>query len=444
MGPGSSSAYLLRLIKLAAEKYKINIKQPFEDLTKEQQNLFLYGPPRSEAARTGFHGIFNYLRSNLEDTKSEGYREYMMQYMTATSCPVCKGRRLRPESLAVTVNGQNIADFTGLSLERALEHARAMLFTGRDRIIADRLQREIIERLQFLNAVGLSYLSLDRSAATLSGGEGQRIRLATQIGSKLRGVLYVLDEPSIGLHQRDNQRLITALEDLRDLGNTVLVVEHDEDTMRKADYMLDLGPGAGKNGGFIMSAGTPQEIMDDPNSVTGQYLSGKLQLMARAKPRELTGNWITVEDAHSHNLQNVTAHFPLGIMTVVTGVSGSGKSTLVNDILYRALAKNLYGSREEPGQHGRVVGVDQLDKVIQIDQSPIGRHPTFQSRHVHRCLHRHARPLRDVARVPRARLQARTFLLQCAGRTLRGLPRRRPAPHRDELPARRLRPLRGL
>jgi excinuclease ABC subunit A len=375
MGPGSGSAYLLRLIKLAAEKYKINIKQPFEDLTTEQQNLFLYGPPRNEAGRTGFHGIFDYLRSNLEDTKSEGYREYMMQYMSATICPVCKGRRLRPESLAVTVNSASIADFTALPLERALTSARNMNFTGRDRIIADRLQREIIERLEFLNAVGLGYLALDRSAATLSGGEGQRIRLATQIGSRLRGVLYVLDEPSIGLHQRDNQRLITALENLRDLGNTVLVVEHDEDTIRKADYVLDLGPGAGKNGGFLIADGTPQQIMDNPASVTGQYLAGKIEILARKNPRELTGNWVTVEDAHSHNLQNVTAHFPLGVMTVITGVSGSGKSTLVNDILYRSLAKELYGSREEPGQHGRVIGIDQLDKVIQIDQSAIGRTP---------------------------------------------------------------------
>ena len=269
----------------------------------------------------------------------------------------------------------SIADFTALSLERALTAAKSLHFTGRDRIIADRLQREIIERLEFLNAVGLGYLSLDRSAATLSGGEGQRIRLATQIGSKLRGVLYVLDEPSIGLHQRDNQRLINALEDLRNLGNTVLVVEHDEDTIRKADYVLDLGPGAGKNGGHLIADGTPQQIMDNPASITGQYLAGKIEIVARANPRELTGNWITVEDAHSHNLQNVTAHFPLGVMTVITGVSGSGKSTLVNDILYRALAKNLYGSREEPGQHGRVIGVDQLDKVIQIDQSPIGRTP---------------------------------------------------------------------
>ena len=411
MGPGSSSQYLLRLIKLAAEKYKINLKPPFAELSKAHQDLLLYGPPKGEAGRTGFHGIFSYLRSNLDDTKSEGYREYMMQYMSAATCPRCKGRRLRPESLAVTIpikgsgprvqgsandaqaaagnsaqpsepwtlnpepSNLSIADFTGLSLERALNGARTMQFLGRDRIVADRLQREIIERLEFLNAVGLDYLSLDRSAATLSGGEGQRIRLATQIGSRLRGVLYVLDEPSIGLHQRDNQRLIQALENLRDLGNTVLVVEHDEDTMRKADYMLDIGPGAGKNGGVIMAAGTPQEIMDDPNSVTGQYLAGKIAIVARAAPRPLTGNWITVEHAHSHNLQDVTAHFPLGVMTVVTGVSGSGKSTLVNDILYRSLAKELYGSREEPGKHGAVIGIDQLDKVIQIDQSPIGRTP---------------------------------------------------------------------
>jgi excinuclease ABC subunit A len=402
MGPGSGSAYLLRLIKLAAEKYKININKPFEDLTTEQQNLFLYGPPRNEAGRTGFHGIFNYLRSNLEDTKSEGYREYMMQYMSASTCPVCHGKRLRPESLAVTIpipatnagapdiasdawagapqnsaetKGLSIADFTALPLERALGAAQSMNFTGRDRIIADRLQREIIERLEFLNAVGLGYLALDRSAATLSGGEGQRIRLATQIGSRLRGVLYVLDEPSIGLHQRDNQRLINALENLRDLGNTVLVVEHDEDTIRKADYVLDLGPGAGKNGGFLIADGTPQQVMDNPASLTGQYLAGKIEILARKEPRALTGNWVTVEDAHSHNLQNITAHFPLGVMTVITGVSGSGKSTLVNDILYRSLAKELYGSREEPGQHGRVIGIDQLDKVIQIDQSAIGRTP---------------------------------------------------------------------
>jgi excinuclease ABC subunit A len=404
MGPGSSSQYLLRLIKLAAEKYKINLKQPFSALTKDQQNLLLYGPPRNEVGRTGFHGILNWLRDTLEDTKSEGYREYMMQFMSATECPKCHGRRLRPESLAVTLpladaalhppstrdetepieapdakRDASIADFTALSLERALIAARSMAFGGRERLIADRLQREIIERLEFLNAVGLGYLSLNRSAATLSGGEGQRIRLATQIGSRLRGVLYVLDEPSIGLHQRDNQRLIAALENLRDLGNTVLVVEHDEDTIRKADYVLDIGPGAGKNGGLIMASGTPAEIMANPNSVTGQYLAGHIDIVTRPTPdkapRALSGRWLSVQDATSHNLQNVTAHFPLGVMTVVSGVSGSGKSTLVNDILYRSLAKELYGSREEPGAHKAIHGADQLDKVIQIDQSPIGRTP---------------------------------------------------------------------
>ncbi len=406
MGPGSGSQYLLRLIKLAAEKYKINLKQPFSALSKEHQDLLLYGPPKGEGGRTGFHGIFNYLRSNLDETKSEGYREYMMQYMSASECPRCHGRRLRPESLAVTIpisdatlhppvnkddsdtepigasNGRrdsSIADFTALSLERALLGAQSMQFTGRERLIADRLQREIIERLEFLNAVGLGYLSLERSAATLSGGEGQRIRLATQIGSRLRGVLYVLDEPSIGLHQRDNQRLISALENLRDLGNTVLVVEHDEDTIRKADYVLDLGPGAGKNGGDVMASGTPAEIMANPNSITGQYLSGKIDIVTRPTPdkapRPLTGNWLSIEDATAHNLQHVTAHIPLSVMTVVSGVSGSGKSTLINDILYRSLAKELYGSREDPGRHKAIHGVEQLDKVIQIDQSPIGRTP---------------------------------------------------------------------
>ena len=379
MGPGSSASYLLRLIRLAAERYKIDLKLPFSELTKPQQDLLLYGPPKNELGRTGFHGIFAYLRANLDETKSDGYREYMMQYMSATTCPHCQGRRLRPESLAVTVPiagvDRSIAEFTALSLERALEGARAMHFTGRDRIVADRLQREIVERLEFLNAVGLNYLSLDRSAATLSGGEGQRIRLATQIGSRLRGVLYVLDEPSIGLHQRDNRRLIQALTNLRDLGNTVLVVEHDEDTIRQADYVLDLGPGAGKNGGLLIAAGTPQQVMDNPESLTGQYLAGKIEIVARAEPRPLTGKWITVENATAHNLQQLTVHFPLGVMTVVTGVSGAGKSTLVTDILYRALAKELYGSREDPGAHGRVVGIDQIDKVIEIDQSPIGRTP---------------------------------------------------------------------
>jgi len=375
LGPGSASQYLLKLIHLAALKYKIDLSLPFEKLPEKQQNLLLYGPPKSEAPRTGFHGILAYLRHWMQDVKSDEGREYMLNYMSASMCPVCKGRRLRPESLAVKVGALSIADFTALPLRRALEAARSLHFSTREALIAERLRREIVERLQFLDSVGLSYLALDRNAATLSGGEGQRIRLATQIGSRLRGVLYVLDEPSIGLHQRDNQRLIAALESLRDLGNTVLVVEHDEDTIRHADYVVDLGPGAGKLGGYVVAVGTPADIVRSAGSLTGKYLSGETSIMHRIAPRLLNGKEIVVEGARSHNLKNVSARFPLGVMTVITGVSGSGKSTLVNDILYRALAKELYGSREDPGEHDKIKGFDQIDKAVRIDQSPIGRTP---------------------------------------------------------------------
>ena len=375
LGPGSSSQYLLKLTQLAADRYKIDLKVPFEELPPRQQHVLIYGPPKNEAPRTGFHGILSFLRDTIEEARSDTYREYMMSFMSATPCPVCRGKRLRPESLAVKIGGLSIADFTALPLNRALSAAINLSFTAREALIAERIRREIVERLEFLCAVGLNYLALDRSAATLSGGEGQRIRLATQIGSRLRGVLYVLDEPSIGLHQRDNNRLIEALEKLRDLGNTVLVVEHDEDTIRHADYVLDLGPGAGRLGGLVVAEGTPAQIMACPESLTGRYLSGAATMLQRARPRPLTGKWLIVAGAREHNLQDITIRIPLGVMTVVTGVSGSGKSTLINDILYRSLAKTLYGSREEPGAHDALTGAEQIDKVVRIDQSPIGRTP---------------------------------------------------------------------
>jgi excinuclease ABC subunit A len=375
LGPGSASQYLLKLIHLAAERYQIDLKLPFEDLPPKHQHTLVYGPPKGEVSRTGFHGILAYLRDSTDEARSDGYREYMMNFMSATPCSVCRGKRLRPESLAVKIGGLSIADFTALPLNRALSAAINLTFNAREALVADRIQREIVERLEFLCAVGLTYLSLDRNAATLSGGEGQRIRLATQIGSRLRGVLYVLDEPSIGLHQRDNNRLIEALIRLRDLGNTVLVVEHDEDTIRHADYVLDLGPGAGRLGGNVVAQGTPEEIMACPESLTGRYLAGIAPMLHRAHPRRLTGKWLTVTGAREHNLQDLTIRIPLGVMTVVTGVSGSGKSTLINDILYRSLAKTIYGSREEPGSHDELTGAEQIDKVIRIDQSPIGRTP---------------------------------------------------------------------
>ena len=375
LGPGSASQYLLKLLQLAADRYKIDLKTPFEELPPKQQHILVYGPPKGEAPRTGFHGILAYLRDSIDEARSDGYREYMMNFMSATPCPVCRGKRLRPESLAVKIGGMSIADFTALSLNRALSAGINLQFTEREALVAERIRREIVERLEFLCAVGLKYLSLDRNAATLSGGEGQRIRLATQIGSRLRGVLYVLDEPSIGLHQRDNMRLIEALERLRDLGNTVLVVEHDEDTIRHADYVLDLGPGAGRLGGGVVAEGTPEQIMASPASLTGRYLKGEATMLQREKPRQLTGKWLTVAGAREHNLQDLTIRIPLGVMTVVTGVSGSGKSTLINDILYRSLAKTIYGSREEPGVHDALTGAEQIDKVVRIDQSPIGRTP---------------------------------------------------------------------
>jgi excinuclease ABC subunit A len=374
LGPGSSSQNLVRSIQLLVQAYGFDLSTPFEKYPDKIQNLLLYGEPQ-RGGKTGFLGILGHLKQNLESSTSDTYREYLLDFMSATECSVCHGKRLRPESLAVKVNGMSIADFTSLPIARALEAARKIKLTGRELTIAGRIAHEITQRLEFLNDVGLGYLSLGRSAATLSGGEGQRIRLATQIGSKLRGVLYVLDEPSIGLHHRDNGRLLAALENLRDLGNTVLVVEHDEETIRRADYVIDLGPGAGRHGGALVASGTPAEIMASPDSLTGAYISGRQRIAMLDQRRSPNGKALTILGARENNLKNLDVVFPLGVMTVVTGVSGSGKSTLVNDILYRALARQLYRSREEPGAHKSITGAELIDKVIRIDQSPIGRTP---------------------------------------------------------------------
>ncbi|PYX37722.1 MAG: excinuclease ABC subunit A, partial [Acidobacteria bacterium] len=374
LGPGSGSQNLQHMLHIAAAAHGFELSTPFEKFPEKIQNLLLYGEA-GKGGKTGFKGILGYLKQSLEESSSDSYREWLLDFMSATECPACRGKRLRPESLAVKVNGMSISDFTGLSVGRSLEVAEKIKLKGREELIAGRIMHEVVERLQFLNEVGLGYISLSRSAATLSGGEGQRIRLATQIGSKLRGVLYVLDEPSIGLHHRDNDRLLLALENLRDLGNTVLVVEHDEETIRRADYVIDLGPGAGRHGGSLVAHGTPDDIMQAPDSLTGAYISGKVQIEMRPERRHTNGNVISILGARENNLKNLDVTFPLGVMTVVTGVSGSGKSTLVNDILYRALARQLYRSREEPGHHKTISGADAIDKVIRIDQSPIGRTP---------------------------------------------------------------------
>ena len=379
LGPGSATSSLQRTLEIAAAAYGFDLGTPFEKFSRKTQNLILYGNPSNGGSRQGlnFLGVLPFLEQNLEESTSDTYREWLTQYMSPTPCTACKERRLRPESLAVKIAELSIADFTALALTEAraaVDKIRATL-TLRQKKIAARPLTEVAERIDFLLAVGLGYLTLARSAATLSGGEAQRIRLATQIGSRLRGVLYVLDEPSIGLHARDNGRLLSTLETLRDLGNTVLVVEHDEETIRRANYVVDLGPGAGKAGGHLVASGAPEEIASNPASLTGQYLSGKRSIAVPEARRSPNGKSLSILGAHGNNLKNIDVSIPLGLLTVVTGVSGSGKSTLVNDILYRALAAKLYRSRENPGAHRAILGVEHLDKVIQIDQAPIGRTP---------------------------------------------------------------------
>ncbi|MGH9814141.1 MAG: excinuclease ABC subunit UvrA, partial [Candidatus Acidiferrales bacterium] len=378
LGPGGSSAYLQRWFAHLAATHGFDPDLPFENYPRRIQNLILHGSAGGKKnGRSKSVGLLELLRRNYEETSSEDYREWMEGFMSATPCKTCGGRRLRPEWLAVKVAGVSIDEFCIQPVSDALPSLKkiARALTTRQHEIAGRILDAVRERLEFMLAVGLGYLSLDRSAATLSGGEAQRIRLATQIGARLRGVLYVLDEPSIGLHHRDNARLLATLEALRDLGNTVIVVEHDEDTIRRADHVVDLGPGAGTAGGHLVAQGPPKHIAASADSLTGRYLAGKLSIAVPDKRRTPNGNFLTILGARHHNLQNIDARLPLGVITCITGVSGSGKSTLVNDILYRALARQLYGSLEEPGEHKAIRGADLLDKVVVIDQAPIGRTP---------------------------------------------------------------------
>jgi excinuclease ABC subunit A len=368
---GRESVFFKQTLAVLARRRRFSLATPWRELGKATRDLILHG----SGEEGGFEGMLGVLARRYRETTSEDARLEIERYMSERPCPACGGGRLRPESLAVRVGGRAIHEVCALTIKEAGQLFHGLPLGDREQLIARRVLKEIRERLGFLTNVGLEYLTLDRPAGTLSGGEGQRIRLATQIGSSLVGVLYILDEPSIGLHQRDNRRLLATLLRLRDLGNTVLVVEHDEETIRSADYVIDLGPGAGELGGYVVATGTPAEIMAEPKSLTGRYLVRELAIPVPAVRRRGSGKRLTVHGAREHNLKGMPISLPLGTFTCITGVSGSGKSTLVNDILYRGLAQVFHRAQEKPGAHDRIEGLQHLDKVISIDQSPIGRTP---------------------------------------------------------------------
>ncbi len=370
-----------------AKHYKISLDKPWKKLTKKEQDIILYGSTEliefKYSSKSGnkynsvdfYEGIINTLERRYMETSSAWIREWLENYMVEHTCEKCHGSRLKEEVLQVKIGDKNIYEVCNMSIKNSLEFLKNVELSEEKKKISELVLKEIIERLTFLSNVGLEYLTLSRSAATLSGGELQRIRLATQIGSRLTGVLYVLDEPSIGLHQRDNERLINSLKEMRDLGNTLIVVEHDTDTMLAADYLVDVGPGAGDHGGMIMAEGTPEEVMKNENSITGRYLSGKEKIEVPNKRRKGSGKNLTIKGARSHNLKNIDVKIPLGTFTCITGVSGSGKSSLINDIMVKALQKKIYGSKVVPGDHDKILGTENIDKIVDISQSPIGRTP---------------------------------------------------------------------
>ncbi|EEM03291.1 MULTISPECIES: excinuclease ABC subunit UvrA [Bacillus] len=384
----TSSQYYPQLLQSVCNHYGIDMDMPVKDIPKELFDKVLYGSGEEKVyfryvndfgqvkeSDILFEGVIPNIERRYRETSSDYIREQMEKYMAEQACPKCKGGRLKPESLAVFVGGKTIADVTKYSVQEVYDFFEGIELTEKQEKIARLILREIKERVSFLINVGLDYLTLSRAAGTLSGGEAQRIRLATQIGSRLTGVLYILDEPSIGLHQRDNDRLIRTLQEMRDLGNTLIVVEHDEDTMMAADYLLDIGPGAGIHGGQVVSSGSPDEVMNDDNSLTGQYLSGKKFIPVPLERRKGDGRKVEIIGAKENNLKNEKMSFPLGTFVAVTGVSGSGKSTMINEVLYKSLAQKLYKAKSKPGAHKEIKGLEHLDKVIDIDQSPIGRTP---------------------------------------------------------------------